>query len=158
MTQPNQHLRALELMIDSLSRRSQVSSNDCAWLESHLADCPECASQESSIKMAISEMRSIPVMANPTLVHATQLRVRARAQELRRQEENMRPLWLACAFAFAWAVLALPFLWQGFAWLGHANRVPDFVWQTGFLAIALLPIAAVGTIGLASRYHRAATQ
>src|SRR3954470_658617 len=102
-------------------------------------------------------MRSSVVYANPAMVRATQMRVRARAAEMRLQQETMRPLWISSALALAWAVLSMPLLWQGFAWLGRVNHVPDLVWQTGFVIIALTPLTAVGTIGLASRLHDKAT-
>ena len=158
MTLANHHNeRAVDLLIGSRSREREISAEDRGWLESHLRDCAECNAQDASIDSVIGEMRSLPVLANSTLVRATQLRVRARARELHQQQENMRPLWVACAIAFAWAVVATPFLWQGLSWLGHANRLPDIVWQSGFFAMTLMPIAAVGTIGLANRFHRTAS-
>jgi hypothetical protein len=54
----------------------------------------------------------------------------------------------------------MPFLWQGFEWLGRTNKMPDVIWQTGFVIMALMPIAAVGTIALANglqgKFHKRA--
>jgi hypothetical protein len=81
------------------------------------------------------------------------LRVRARAWELRQQQNNLRPLWISCVLAFTWAVVSMPFLWQGFEWLGRNQRLPEIVWQTGFVIMSLMPIAAVGTIAIANGLH-----
>jgi hypothetical protein len=146
--------RALDLLV---CREQELNENDSVFLQSHLGICYACSEQSSAIDSARNEMRSDVVYAQPAMVRATQMRVRERAAELRQQQETMRPLWISSALALGWAVLSMPLLWQGFAWLGRVNHVPDIVWQTGFGIMALAPLTAVGTIGLASRSHNKAT-
>jgi hypothetical protein len=152
----NDHERALELMIElkaswSSSVESAEFESQREWLNAHLADCANCAEQKDGLTQAVRDMRmsSYSIMASQNLVRSTQLRVRARAWELRQQKDNLRPLWISCVLAFAWALLSMPFLWQGFEWLGHYEKMPDVVWQTGFVVMTLMPIAAVGTIAIA---------
>jgi anti-sigma factor RsiW len=146
--------RALDLLV---CREQELNGKDSDFLQSHLGICPSCAARSNTIENTRREMRGDVVYANPAMVRATQMRVRERAAELRQQQETMRPLWISSALALAWAVLSMPLLWQGFAWLGRVNHIPDIVWQTGFGIMVLTPLTAVGTIGLASRFHDKAT-
>ena len=146
--------RALELLLRYDAERADKDSD---FLRSHLAACPACSESSTAINDAVRQMRSDVVYANPTMVRATQLKVRARAEEMRRQRESMRSLWISSALALGWAVLSMPLLWQGFAWLGHTIHIPDIVWQSGFGIMALTPLTAVGTVGIASRFQNKAT-
>lgn len=148
------HDRAVDMMI---ARTTRLSAEENTFLEGHLSSCPPCTERFQEIQNAVREMHNDIVYANPSMVRATQIRVRERAEQLRRQQETMRPLWISSALALGWAVVSMPLLWQGFAWLGHITHSPDVVWQTGFAVMALAPITAVGTIGLASRFHNKAT-
>src|SRR3954470_19827538 len=114
--------RTLDLLI---ARGLDTSDRDSDFLQSHLAGCSACCEQSLAINSAVSEMRNDVVYAQPAMVRATQLRVRARAAELHRQQETMRPLWIASALALAWAVMSMPLLWQGFAWMGQTTHTPD---------------------------------
>jgi predicted anti-sigma-YlaC factor YlaD len=139
--------RAVDLL---MARDLELSDRDSDFLQHHLANCSGCSDQSQLINSTVHEMRSDVVYADPAMVRATQMRVRARAAEMRRQQETMRPLWISSALALGWAVVSMPLLWQGFAWFGGINHVPDMIWQTGFGVMALAPLAAVGTVGLAS--------
>jgi hypothetical protein len=146
--------RAVDLLI---ARGLELNEKESDFLQSHLGVCSSCSGQSNTINNTIQEMRSSVMYANPAMVRATQMRVRARAAEMRLQQETMRPLWISSALALGWAVLSMPLLWQGFAWLGHTTHMPQLIWQSGFGIMALAPITAVGTIGLASRFHNKAT-
>lgn len=148
------HDRAMDLLV---ARDAQLSEQEEQFLQTHLSECEPCSGQSEAIKNVTREMRGSSVYANPTMVRATQMRVRARAAELRQQQETARPLWISSALALGWAVVSMPVLWQGFAWLGHTTRMPDLLWQSGFGVMALSPLTAVATIGLASRFHNKAT-
>jgi len=144
--------RSLDLLI---ARGLDISDRDSDFLQSHLGCCSSCCEQSLAIHNAVSEMRSEVVYAQPAMVRATQLRVRARAAELHTHEETMRPLWMASALALAWAVMSMPLLWQGFAWMGHTTHTPDLIWQTAFGFMALAPVTAVSAIGLAKSRQKA---
>ena len=144
--------RALDLLI---ARGLEMSDHDSGFLQCHLASCTSCAEQSLIINNAVHDMRNDVVYAQPAMVRATQLRVRARAAELRSQQETMRPLWIASSLALVWAFVSMPLMWQGFAWMGHTLHTPDYVWQTTFGFLALAPLTAIGTIGVA-KFRKAA--
>jgi hypothetical protein len=147
-----QHHDAFDLMLKVKARAENVSDDERRRLDAHLTECTDCSAQQDAIGEAVRDIRtsSFSITASPQLVRATQLRVRARAWELRQQQQNLRPLWISCVLAFAWAIVSMPFLWQGFEWLGRSEKLPDVIWQTGFVIMSLMPIAAVGTIALAN--------
>jgi hypothetical protein len=147
---PITHSDAFELMLKVKSRAEEISDADRQRLDAHLSDCADCSTQQESLGETLRDIRtsSFSITASPQLVRATQLRLRTRAWELRQQQENLRPLWISCVLAFVWAAVSMPFLWQGFEWLGHSQKLPDVVWQTGFIIMNLMPIAAVGTIAI----------
>ncbi|MCU1286829.1 MAG: hypothetical protein JWO13_3179 [Acidobacteriales bacterium] len=153
---PESHVQALELMLELKANFTEEESQEVGsqreWLASHLNGCADCTVQHETILQAAADMRmaAFSMTANPQLVRATQLRVRARAMEMRQQQNNLRPLWISCVLACAWAVISVPFLYQGFEWLGHNANMPSIVWQTCFVIMTLMPIAAVGTIAISN--------
>ena len=146
--------RAVELLI---ARGLGISDKDSDFLQCHLANCSSCSERSQTINNTVHKMRSDVMYADPAMVRATQMRVRARAEAIRQQQETMRPLWISSALALAWAVVSMPLLWQGFAWFGRIDHLPDMIWQTGFGVMALAPLAGVGTVGLASRFRQKTT-
>lgn len=145
------HAQVQEIMLQSRSERWHRTAEQEALLQSHVAQCADCARQMEAIQISLYEVQAVSasIAASSTLVRSTQLRVRARARELKKQEEFMQPLWIAAMLAFLWAGASMPFLWQGFAWLGRNNNLPDMVWVSGFVVMCLMPAAAVSTIALA---------
>jgi len=138
--------RALDLLIE---RGMETSDRDPDFLQCHLASCSSCSEQSLAINNALRDMRNDVVYAQPAMVRATQSRVRARAAELRAQQETLRPLWIASSLALVWAFVSMPLMWQGFAWMGHTLHTPDYVWQTAFGFLALAPLTAVSGISVA---------
>lgn len=151
------HARAQEIMLQSRSERACRTAQQEHLLQSHLGECSDCAQQMESIQTSLAEVQAVSasIAASSLLVRSTQLRVRARARELQKQQELMQPLWIAAMLAFLWAGGSMPFLWQGFQWLGHNNNLPDMIWVSGFLIMSLMPAAAVGTVALARTQQKA---
>src|SRR5512133_284700 len=102
MTQ-DMHERARELAM--AGRIEEIAGHDRQWLDSHLADCGECARFANSLDTAIGALRLPAVMADSLLVRATQSRVRHRAFQLQTTTATMRPLWIAAAMVCAWATV-----------------------------------------------------
>ena len=153
------HAQAQEIMLQSRSERVHRTPEQESLLQSHLTECVSCALQMQAIQTSLAEVQAVSasIAAGSQLVRSTQLRVRARAREMKQQQEQMRPLWIAATLAFLWAGASMPFLWQGFQWLGHNNNLPDMMWVSGFLIMSLMPAAAVGTIALARNQQKAVT-
>ena len=147
------HARARELALDA--RVEEISDADRQWLESHLALCSECTEFRSSLEKAIADVRFPPVMADTSLVRATQTRVRRRAIQLRSQSAAMRPLWIAVALVCAWATLTTPLLWGAFAWLGAVFSLSNLEWRTGFVFAWIAPTLTASLMLMGSGSHRA---
>lgn len=149
------HERAHELMLDA--RIDEISTPDRKWLESHLSDCAECSHYAAALDQSVSAVRvRLPaVMAEASLVRATQARVRGRALRMQSHTAAMRPLWIAAGLAFAWATLTTPLLWAAFAWVGAAFSLSNLEWRTGFVFAWLAPTLAASLLLLASGSHRA---
>ncbi|HUQ49553.1 MAG TPA: hypothetical protein VM056_02475 [Terriglobales bacterium] len=155
----NHHQRAQEIMMQSRAERMQRSNEQESWLESHLSACEACTCKMESLRTSLQDLHafSANIAASSSLVRSTQMRVRMRARELKKQDELMQPLWIAAILAFAWAGGTMPLLWMGFQWLGKTNNLPDMIWVSGFLIMSLMPGAVVGTIALARNPQRVAT-
>ena len=149
----DQHQRARELIFQSFGE--SITREQDAWLAAHLSGCKPCAAEMESVQQSLLDLHSIAcsITASASLVRATQFQVRMRARELQQQDDLMKPLWIAAALAFTWAVVSMPFLWEGFEWLGIHNQLPQMVWVTGFLVMCLMPAAAVAVVALAKRHR-----
>lgn len=149
----NVHQRAREFSM--AGRIGELSAADRQWLDSHLASCADCARFATSLDEAIGAVRLPAVMADSSLVRATQSRVRRRAAQLQAHATAMRPLWIAVAMVCAWATLTTPLLWAAFAWLGAALSLSNAEWRTGFLFAWIAPTLAASLLLLGSGSHRA---
>ena len=142
----NQHEIANALtskfMVEGLAEHEQ------RWLDRHFESCEVCAAAARSTQEDLRGMRTAAVSASSDLVRSTQLRVGARAAQLKRQEDRMRPVWIAISVAFCWMVFTSPVLWEGFQWLGERVNLPSLVWQTGFGLALLMPAAAICAIAM----------
>jgi anti-sigma factor RsiW len=149
----NDHQRVRQLSM--AGRIEEISSADRQGLDSHLASCADCARFAASLDEAIGAARLPAVMADSSLVRATQSRVRRRAAQLQAHSAAMRPLWIAVAMVCAWATLTTPLLWAAFAWLGAALSLSNAEWRTGFLFAWIAPTLAASLLLLGSGSQRA---
>jgi len=97
-------------MLKVKARTEELSDEQRQRLDSHLSECDDCSVQQDALSDTIRDIRtsSFSITASSNLVRATQVRVRARAWELRQQKNTMRPLSLSCLLAFAWALVSIP--------------------------------------------------
>lgn len=123
-----------------------ISSAEQDWLADHLERCSACSERARLTKEAIGSIRAGGVQIDASLVNMAKARVRLRATELRQREERLRPLWLACVFSWLTVVLTTPYFWRAFEWIGQILRLPDLVWQTGFVVWWSLPAAAAAIV------------
>jgi hypothetical protein len=138
------HERARRLI--AASHVEGISAGDRQWLDGHLAACAPCSQEASAVAEAIRSLRAAPVVASGPTVWRTRLAVRRRAEELRSQRERSVPLWSAVAVAAVWTLVTTPFTWWTFAALGRVARVPEPVWQVGFLLWWFLPATVLAAI------------
>ena len=153
MTLRNDHLRAQELIALPKKERRELPQNDAVWLEQHLVECELCAGEAAQFEQSLNHLRQVAtsISATSSLVRHTQLRVRQRAYELNQQDELMQPLWIACMLALGWVAFSMPFLWEGFRWLGSAFGTPEIIWQAVFVLTWLIPPAIGAGVSVARR-------
>jgi hypothetical protein len=77
--------------------------------------------------------------------------VRRRAEELQEERARAMALWIATGMSTFWMIATAPYLWEAFAWFGRVARIPDAVWQIGFLLCWFLP-ATVLAVAAAWRH------
>jgi predicted anti-sigma-YlaC factor YlaD len=120
-----------------------------AWLKKHLGGCPSCREYAEAAEQLVRFMRAIPIAADRSLVRTTQMRVRARARELRQRRERLVLVALSCALVAISSALTTPLIWWGFERLGRWNQMPNPVWQVGFVMFWVAPTVAAGVLFLA---------
>ncbi len=156
------HARAMEtqsLLASARTRNieAEVSASRVEDLEQHLRCCDNCVQAAEGIIDVVSQLRGAQtnIQAGRYLVRATQARLYERGLQLRERQERTSPLWISCAIAFLWAVISVPLLWEGFAWIGNRGKVLDLVWQSAFVAAWLMPFGLIAAMMLATRGQKA---
>jgi len=131
------HERAIELSAKALV--TDLSDSEQIWLNKHVAGCPGCAAEIDARTVMLHGMKTMPILADESLVLNTQLRVRERCVQMRLKETRLAPVWISCALASAWMLFSTPYLWQTFDSIGHWLKIPDLLWQMGFLTTWFMP-------------------
>ena len=155
----DEHASAMEtqtLLVSGMELQ-EVSAQQRRRLEEHLVACEACSEASRSMHEIANQLRSPQggVNAGSYLVRTTQLRVRQRAMQMRERQERMSPLWISCAIASLWALISVPLLWEGFAWLGGRGMIADLVWQSSFVVAWLMPFGLVAALLLWTRGEKA---
>jgi len=144
MTQ-NLHQRAQQLFAQSLVEG--LSRDDQTWLDAHLRECADCATQVASIRELLHALRTVPVSVPRDLAARTQLRVRLRAQESVQSSSSNALLWIITAASWMLGILSAPLVWRVFAWVGAQLDLPKLVLEFGFVlwwtVPALIAVAVV---------------
>jgi len=158
----SEHDRARELIALAGARDrdndNDLASGQRAWLLAHLQACADCREYEEAAGRAVRALRSQPLAADPALVRATQMRVRARALELRRQRERTWLVCLSCSFVGISAAITTPLFWQAFEWMGAWAGVSNWVWQAGFAFFWIAPALVAGALLLGRGTHLSGAQ
>ncbi len=111
------HQRAARLI--AAERIEGLAADERAWLDDHLEGCRNCAALAKTTEDALRALRAVSVPVRPTLVSATQLRVRLRARELQEQRARTRALWFFCALSWILGAITAPFLWHATQWIAE---------------------------------------
>jgi predicted anti-sigma-YlaC factor YlaD len=134
-----------------LSDRS--GKDDQSWLRVHLQECTACREYAEAAGQAVGALQSEVFAPDFALVRATQMRLHARAMELRRRRERVWLMCLACFVVGLSAAITTPVLWRAFAWAGAAAGISSSIWQAGFAFLWIAPALVAGTILLARDTH-----
>jgi len=150
MTQSShQEIRRLIATSDDLSEAQQ------ALLHAHLHDCGSCRDYAAATAEIVRALRGIPVAADPRLVLNTQARVRARAFALRKRQQWLTLVALACPFVGLSAAITTPLIWRAFDWIGTHAGLSRPVWQAGFALYSMVPALLVSVLLLFRGTHLA---
>jgi predicted anti-sigma-YlaC factor YlaD len=145
---PHQQARELIACGEQDLRDSQQS-----WLNAHLDGCAACRDYAQAAQRLVRSLRSVPVAANPALVHTTQMRVRLHARQLRQKQERMWLVWMSCILVGLSAAITTPFLWLACHWLGERAQVSTPVWQVGFIVFWVSPALVTSLLFLGRGIH-----
>jgi anti-sigma factor RsiW len=145
-----EHERALDLIM----RRGteEIVEAESAWLNSHLATCAECAQYVDDFDNTGRLLRAVAVTASPSLVQATQTRVRARA--LHMQEQRSRNVLIAISFCIgAMSSTMSAWLWWRFGgWVAQRMALPPSLVEPGVFVAWMLPAVVIAVAMLASSH------
>ena len=142
-----EHERAIELIMREGSEG--IAARDSEWLESHLAQCSECAGYAAGFDQTGRLLQSVAITASTSLVRETQAKVRARAVYL--QEQRSRMVLIAISFCVgAMSSTLSAWLWWKFgAWVAEHLGVSSAIIEPGILLFFLLPAVLVAVLMLA---------
>jgi anti-sigma factor RsiW len=149
----NVHERAQALI--ALADAQNVSAPDRTWLDRHLEECSACRAYASDTRDVIHALRSWPVAASSSLVAATQLRVRLRAQELQRRQERLWLVSISCVLVTLSAGFTTLLAWRSWAWLGQQLQISSLTWQVFFVLVWIAPVLIASLLLLARGTHLA---
>jgi len=142
----NLHERAQELIFAGAG-----SAADDRWLQAHLAGCGECSALLERAQAVRSALHSLPIIADPAMVEATQKRMLRHALVLSERESRRWMLIASVAIATLFAWITVPLLWQASRWVGDMTSQPQAFTLVIFLTISLLPAVLAGAAAFAVR-------
>jgi hypothetical protein len=141
------HQRAIDLIMQRGTE--DVAAADLSWLDGHLEACGDCAQFARDFDNTGRLLRATAVTATPTLVAATQARVRARAMHLAEQRSRMVLVAISfCLGAMSSAVSA--WLWWRFgSFVAERFGWSQAIVQPGIMLALLLPAIVIAGLMLA---------
>jgi hypothetical protein len=110
------HMRAQEMILGA----DEMSGDDQRWLDEHLSGCAECGVLARHAEAVRSALKSVPIMAEPRMVEAAQMRARLYAMELQERTARRWFIVLASAISVLITAASVPAMWEGARWLATA--------------------------------------
>jgi len=134
-----------------------LDNEGTSWLRQHLQECHSCQEYAEAVSQIPSALHSISFAADADLVRSTQLKVRARAEQLRQERERLRLVWLSCLLLALSGATTTHLLWKGFNWIGELTQAPGPVWQLGFAVFWIAPALVISVVLIARGIHLGGT-
>lgn len=137
----NEHVRAIGLLAEAADG---LSPADTAWLQRHLAGCADCSRYAELQQSVSSALRSVSVLASPSLIAATQARLRVRAAELRESHSRRMLLAISISLGIATSIIWGFALWNVAQWVELHFELASFALSSGMLllwALMLSPLS-----------------
>jgi hypothetical protein len=126
-----------------------LSHDERVWVAGHLESCARCREFAENSREAVLGLRRHGVTASGSLISQTQVRVRQRAEELKRQQERLWVVSACCAAVALGTTVSTAVLWRGFEWMGQQARLSLMLWACGFVLLSLMPSVLAGIVLLA---------
>ncbi len=145
----NTNLHERARMLIALSGSEPHSGPEQSWLAAHLESCAQCREFAQNSGETIHSLHSMPITADVRLVSTTQIRVRARAQELERRQERLRVVWVCCVAVTLCSAFGTAITWHGFEWTGRQMQLSPLLWQSCFAMFCLMPAILAAILLLA---------
>jgi hypothetical protein len=145
----NTDLHERARMLIALSGPEPQSNLEQSWLAEHLESCAQCREFAQNSSLTIHSLHTTPVTADVRLVSATNIRVRARAQELNSRQERLWVVWVCCVTVTLCSVFSTVITWRGFEWVGRQMQLSALVWQSCFAMFCLMPAILAAILLLA---------
>jgi hypothetical protein len=142
-----EHERAVDLI--TRQGNEDVAGRDIAWLESHLAQCAECAEYAALVASTGQLLRAVAVAASPALVATAQARVRARAAQLREHQARVVLISLSFCIGVLSSTASAWLWWKVGGWVAERIGLPPSYVAPGVLLFWLLPAVVIAVIMLA---------
>ena len=138
------HQRAIDL----ITRRGVegISESELSWLDTHLAECSGCSAYAISLRTASQVLRSMPVMASPSLVTTAQARLRARALELRERESRLFLIGVSFCLGMLSSTASAWLWWKFGSWAVQLLGLPEAIVAPGVVLFWLLPSIAIAML------------
>jgi len=146
------HDEVRRLIATSASDLSEVQQ---ALLQAHLQDCGPCRDYAAATAEIVRALRAVPLAADPRLVRNTQACVRARAVALRKRQQWLWLVALACPSVGLSAAITTPLVWRAFQWMGTYAGFSRLLWQVGFAFYWVVPALLVSVLLLLGGTHLA---
>ena len=134
---------------------SDLSEAQQALLKAHLQDCGPCRDYAAATAEIVRALRAVPLAADPRLVRNTQACVRARAVALRKRQQWLWLVALACPSVGLSAAITTPLVWRAFQWMGTYAGFSRLLWQVGFAFYWVVPALLVSVLLLLGGTHLA---
>ena len=141
MNVTHDHDRAQQ--VAALLLTGDVGAEERAFLERHLAACPDCATAAAAMEQGLAALRSVSVRPEPALVASTQSRVREHALCLREEQDRRRGVVLSSMLAAVLTGLTGLSLWRVLDWVGGLAVTPS-VWAPVLLTLWFVPGVLAG--------------
>jgi predicted anti-sigma-YlaC factor YlaD len=145
------HQRARKII--ALASAEDPRADDQTWLHAHLQQCSSCRQYADAASQMSIALQSDFLLPDFALMRATQIRLHARAAELRHQRDRLWLIASACLFVGLSAAITTPFLWRAFAWMGLHAGVPAPAWEAAFTFFWFAPALVAGVILIARGVH-----
>jgi hypothetical protein len=140
----HEHERAVDLI--TREGLDDITAGDAAWLQSHLALCPECAEYAGLFHSAGQFLRSAAITASPALVATTQARVRAKAEQLREQQARVFLVAVSFCIGVLTSTASAWLWWKVGSWVVERLGLPEAIVGPGVLLFWLLPALAIAVL------------